>query len=55
MKMGKITLAEYENECKPFCTVYAVLFLIILTTNIGIGTYFIYYKYMYHDKKTVAK
>ena len=28
-----------------------MLFLIIFTVNIGIGTYFVYYKYMNHDKE----
>ena len=51
VKMAKITLSEYENECTPFCTIYVVLFSIIFAINIGIGTSFIYYKYMDHDKK----
>ena len=56
VKMAKITLSEYENECTPFCTIYVVLFSIIFAINIGISTSFIYYKYMDHDKKkTVAK
>ena len=37
--MSKITLAEYENECKFSCTLYIVLFSIIFTINIGIGTF----------------
>ena len=32
-----------------------VLFSIIFTINIGIGTYFICYKYMNRDKETLAK
>ena len=53
VKLAKITLAELENMNK--CTLYIVLFSIIFTINIGIGTFFVYYKYMNHDKKEVAK
>ena len=34
---------------------FIVLFSIIFTINIGISTYFVYYKYMNLSKKTVAK
>ena len=49
--MAKITLAEDENKCKSSCTICVVLIAIIFTICIGIGTYFIYYKYMNCDKK----
>ena len=39
-----------KNECKSSCTIYVGLITIICTICIGIGTYFIYYKYMNHDK-----
>ena len=46
IKMVEITLAEHENEyenvCKSSCTVYIMLFSIIVAINIGISTYFIY-------------
>ena len=42
VKMTKITLAEDENKCKSFGTIYFVLIAIIFTITIGIGTYFIY-------------
>ena len=45
--MAKITLAEYENECKSFCPLYIVLLSTIFTVNIGIATYLIYYKFLY--------
>ena len=54
VKIAKIALAVYENVCKSSCTIYTVLFSIIFTINIRIGTYFVYYKYMNHDKKSVA-
>ena len=56
--MTKITLAEDKNMHKnkrSCCTLYTVLFSVTFTINIGFGTYFVYYKYMYHDKETVAK
>ena len=59
LKQQKITLAEhenkYQNERKYSCTLYVVLFSIIFTTNIRIDTFFVYYKYMNREKKTVAK
>ena len=54
VKLAKITSAEHENRHKnkfSFCTLYIVLFSIIITVNIGIGTYFIYHKYMNLVKK----
>ena len=50
-KIARITLLEYENKCKSSFTIYAVLIVIVSTIYIVIGTYFIYYKYMNHDKK----
>ena len=59
VKMVEITLAkhenEYEKECKSSCTLYIVLLLIIFTINIGISTFFVYYKHMNHDKKMFLK
>ena len=47
----KLHTAEDENKCKSSCTVYVILVTIIFTICIGIVTYFVYYKYMNHDKK----
>ena len=55
VELTKITSAEYDNVCKYYCTLYIVLFSIIFTINVGIGTYFVYYKYMNHDKKSVVQ
>ena len=56
VKLAKITLAENENKCKwSSCTLYIVLFSIVFTINVGIGTYFIYYKYMNRNKETDHK
>ena len=44
VKLAKITSAENENKHKcSSCTLYIVLFSIIFTINIGIGTYFQWY------------
>ena len=56
-KLAKITLAEEGKNKHKYssCTLYIVLFSTIFTINIGIGTYFVYYKCMNRDKKTGAK
>ena len=55
IKLAKITLADYENECKSFCTLSIVLLSIIFTINIGIATYLVYYKYMNNGKQQLLK
>ena len=42
---------EHKNKCRSTCTIYVVLIVIVFTICIGIGTYFIYCKYMNNDKK----
>ena len=60
-KLAKITSMELhstENENKhkcSSCTLYIVLFSIIFTINIGIATYFVYYKYMNRNKENVSR
>ena len=49
--MAKITLVEYDNMRKCSCILYIALFSIMFTISIRIGTFFVYYKYMNHDKK----
>ena len=42
VKLAKITLSENKNKHRcSFCTLYIVLFWIVFTINIGIGTYFV--------------
>ena len=55
VKIPGIALFELGNECKSSWTIYVVLIGIVFTISIGIGTYFIYYKYMNHDKKNASK
>ena len=55
VKLAKITSAENENKHKcSSCTLYIKLFSIIFTIIVGIGTYFVYYKYISHVKKTTV-
>ena len=49
VKLAKITLAENENKYK--CSSHIVLFSIIFTINIGIGTYFVFHFCCYLKKK----
>ena len=56
VKLAKITLVENENKLKgSSCTLQIVLFLIVFTINVRIGTYFVYYKYMNWNKKSDRK
>ena len=48
VKIVGTALLERRNECKSSCTIYVVLIAIVFTICIGIGTYFVYYKYMNH-------
>ena len=43
-------LDKNENKCSS-CILYIVLFSIFFTINVGIATYFVYYKYMKRNKK----
>ena len=49
-----MTSTEHKYVCKYFCTIYVVLFSIIFTIKFGIGTYFVDYKYIKHDKKILV-
>ena len=56
VKLTKITPAENENNYKHnSCTVYTVSFLIFFIINVGIGAYFVYYKYVNRNTKNVSK
>ena len=44
-----------STKCKHnSCILYIVLFSIFFTINIGIATYFVYYKYINHNKENVS-
>ena len=46
---------EHKNKCKSSCTIYAVLIVIAFSICIGIGSYFVYYKYINHSRKTASR
>ena len=41
---------QSKNKCNS-CILYIVLFSIFFTINVGIGAYFVYYKYVYRNKE----
>ena len=43
-------VGESKNKCNS-CILYIVLFSIFFIINVGIGAYFVYYKYMNRNKK----
>ena len=49
-KLTEVTLFEHKNECAYCYTVFIVLAVITLTFCIGIGTYFLFYKYINRNK-----
>ena len=58
VKLTKITHVENENENSykhNSYTVYIVLFSTFFIINVGIGTYFVYYKCVNPNKENVSK
>ena len=51
MTLVKINSAKCERNS---CILYIVLFSIFFTISIGIATYFVYYKYMNHNKENLS-
>ena len=49
VKIAEVTLTENMRKCSS-CIMYIMLFSIIFTINVGISTYFVYYKYMNRKK-----
>ena len=45
-------VSESNNKCNS-CIFYIVLFSIFFIINVGIGTYFVYYKYMNRNKQNL--
>ena len=52
----EVKLTENENiyKCNS-CILYIVLFSMFFTINVGIGTFFVYYKYLNRNKKIVSR
>ena len=53
----KVKIASENNHENKYnsCTLYIVLFSIIFAINIGIGAYFVHYKWMNRDKETASR
>ena len=47
-------VGKNEDKCSS-CILYTVLFSIFFTISIGVGVYFVYCKYMNHNKENVSK
>ena len=47
-------VSESKNKCNS-CIFYIVLFSIFFTANIGVGAYFVYYKYINRNKETASR
>ena len=47
-------VGKNEDKCSS-CILYIVLFSIFFTISIGVGVYFVYCKYMNHNKENVSK
>ena len=53
-KLTEIALFEHKNECTCYYTVFIALGVIVFKICVGIGAYFVYYKYMNRNKKDVS-
>ena len=47
-------VSENRNKCSS-CVLYIVLFSILFAISTVIGVYFVYYKYMNHNKENISK
>ena len=47
-------LNKNEDKCSS-CILCIILFSIFFATNIGIATYFVYYKYINYNKENISK
>ena len=46
-------ISESKNKCSS-CILFIVLFSIFFIINVGIGAYFVYYKYMNRNKENAS-
>ena len=46
-------ISESKDKCSS-CILFIVLFSIFFIINVGIGAYFVYYKYMNRNKENVS-
>ena len=54
-KLTEIALFEHGNQCVCPYTVCIVLGVTALTICIGIGAYFVYYKYINRNTENISK
>ena len=54
VKIAECNSVENIHKCSS-CTLYILLVSIIFTINIGIATYFVYYKYVNRNKENVSR
>ena len=47
-------VSDSKNKCHS-CILYIVLFSIFFIINVGIGAYFVYYKYINRNKENISK
>ena len=55
IRLFECNSVEHKNECKSSSTIYVVLIAKGFRICVGICTYFVYYNYMSHNKKTALK
>ena len=53
-KLTEISLFEHKSKCRCYYTVFIALTVIFLTTSIGNGAYFVYYKYVSRNKENIS-
>ena len=51
----EVKIVGKNEDKRSSCILYIVSFSMFFTINIGIATYFVYYKYMNHNKENVSK
>ena len=53
--IDEVKLVSENKNKRNSCILYVVLFSIFFTINVGIGAYFVYYKYGNRNKKNISK
>ena len=53
--IGEVKIVSESKNQFNSCILHIVLLSIFFTINVGIGAYFVYYKYMDRNKETLSK
>ena len=53
--VDKVNIVSESKNKYNSCILYIVLFSLFFTMNVGIAAYFVYYKYMNHNKETASR